>query len=118
MSQEHSMPVLFSHIHLFRKLYLYTTNGMVSVVPPYPRVKWTSPSRNLFLPELGMSSHGLGNLSLYSTNRLERQCWMSHGMRNEFYLRSRTGVRASFIALRFAEGSESTSSRQTEGKLS
>ncbi len=24
------MPVVFSHIHLFRKLYLYTTNGMVS----------------------------------------------------------------------------------------
>src|SRR6266446_1058025 len=42
----------------------------------------------------------------------------AHGMRNEFYLRSRTGVRASFMALRFAEGSESTSSRQTEGKLS
>jgi hypothetical protein len=42
----------------------------------------------------------------------------SYRMRNEFDLRSRTGVRASFIALTFAEGSESISSRQTEGKLS
>jgi len=46
------------------------------VVPPDPRGKWTSPSRNLFPPELGMSSHGLGNLSLYSMKRLERQCCM------------------------------------------
>jgi len=39
-------------------------------------------------------------------------------MRNELYLRSRTGVRASFLALTCAEGSESSSSRPTEGKLS
>src|SRR5437868_6848100 len=43
---------------------------------------------------------------------------ITHGMRNELYLRSRTGVRASFIALTLAEVSESISSRQTEGKLS
>src|SRR2546425_2709557 len=30
MSQEHSMPVVFSPISLFRKLYQYTTNEMVS----------------------------------------------------------------------------------------
>ncbi len=41
----------------------------------------------------------------------------THGMRNEFALRSRTGVRASFMALTCAEGTESLSSRQTEGKL-
>src|SRR5947199_5169814 len=46
------------------------------VVPPDPKGKWTSPSRNFFPPELGMSSHGLGNLSLYSMKRLERQCCM------------------------------------------
>ena len=33
-------------------------------------------------------------------------------MRNELYLSSRTGVRASFIVLTCAEGSESSSSRQ------
>ena len=44
--------------------------------------------------------------------------YIAHGMRNELYLRSRTGVRASFIALTLAEVSESLSSRQTEGKLS
>src|SRR6266550_8534920 len=53
------------------------------VVPPDPRGKWTSPSRNLFPPELGMSSHGLGNLSLYSMNRLERQCCMHVCMQPE-----------------------------------
>jgi len=42
----------------------------------------------------------------------------THGMRNELYLRSRTGVRASVIAFTCAEGSESISSRQPEGKLS
>jgi hypothetical protein len=49
-----------------------------------------------------------------------KACWdaSTHTMRNELYLRSRTGVRASFIAPTFAEGSESSSSRQTEGKLS
>src|SRR5881275_1302409 len=53
------------------------------VVPPDPRGKWTSPSRNLFPPELGMSSHGLGNLSLYSMNRLERQCCMHASVQPE-----------------------------------
>src|SRR5258708_2994208 len=43
---------------------------------------------------------------------------MAHGMRNELYLSRRTGVRASCMAHRFASGSESLSSRQTEGKLS
>src|SRR2546423_15100018 len=89
------------------------------VVPPDSRGKWTSPSRNFFPPELGMSSHGLGNLSLYSMKRLERQCCMhvcvqperqpvtraAHRMRNEFALGSRTGVRGSFMALTFASGS-------------
>jgi hypothetical protein len=47
------------------------------------------------------------------------QCYSgTHGIHNELYLRSRTGVSASFLALTCAEGSESSSSRQTEGKLS
>src|SRR5205085_10263534 len=66
-----------------------------------------------------MSSHGLGNLSLYSLKRWERQCCMhvcvqpdrqpvtraAHRMRNEFALASRTGVRGPFMALTFASGS-------------
>jgi hypothetical protein len=39
---------------------------------------------------------------------------LAHGMRNEFALRSRTGVRASFLALTCAWGTEGISSRQTE----
>jgi poly(3-hydroxybutyrate) depolymerase len=42
----------------------------------------------------------------------------THGMRNELYLRSRTGVRASCMALTCAERRKSSSSRQPEGKLS
>jgi hypothetical protein len=50
---------------------------------------------------------------------LHPECgYRTNGMRNKLYLRSRTGVRASFLALTCAEGSESSSSRQTKGKLS
>jgi hypothetical protein len=47
-----------------------------------------------------------------------RPAGSSHGMRNEFDLRSRTGVRASCMALTCAWGTESLSSRHTETPLS
>ena len=43
---------------------------------------------------------------------------VSHGMRNELYLSSRTGVSASCMAHRFASGRERLSSRQADEKLS
>ncbi len=48
------------------------------------------------------------------TSSRAQEAIKTHGMRNEFALRSRTGVRASFLALTCAWGTEGISSRQTE----